>query len=145
MPKAKTFFVFIAVRNRFYNSTGFFVMAWLLHYFPFFLMGRSLFLHHYLPALLCSYLVAAGIFNFMFVDSINYPISHPPLARKLARQVLHASVPWTSYLIAGSLLGIIAVSFWYFAPLTYGTAGLDVQSVKNRIWLETWDLHFAVK
>ena len=120
-------------------------MAWLLHYGPFFLMGRSLFLHHYLPALLCSYLVAAAMFNFMFVDSVNYPVSYPPLVKKPARQVLHALVPWTSYPVAGLLLGATAVTFWFFAPITYGTPGLSVEEVKSITWLDTWDLHFAVK
>ncbi|CAG8499641.1 7149_t:CDS:10 [Paraglomus occultum] len=133
------------VRNRFYNSAGFFVMAWLLHYGPFFLMGRALFLHHYLPALLCSYLVAAVMFNFMFVNSLNYPVSYPPLTKKPVRQVLHADVPWTSYLVVGLLLGGIAVIFWFFAPITYGTPGLSIEEVKRMMWLDTWDLHFAVK
>lgn len=30
---------------------GFLVLGWFLHYFPFFLMSRQLFLHHYFPAL----------------------------------------------------------------------------------------------
>jgi len=30
---------------------GFLVLGWFLHYFPFFIMSRQLFLHHYFPAL----------------------------------------------------------------------------------------------
>ncbi|KAI7663462.1 protein O-mannosyl-transferase 1, partial [Hortaea werneckii] len=45
-------------RSRLYNSTGFFFLLWAAHYFPFFIMGRQLFLHHYLPAHLASALVA---------------------------------------------------------------------------------------
>lgn len=57
-----------AVRNRLYNSAGFFVVAWACHYFPFFLMARQRFLHHYLPAHLCSALVAGAVFDFIISD-----------------------------------------------------------------------------
>lgn len=53
-------------RNRLYNSTGFFFLAWALHYFPFYLMGRQLFLHHYLPAHIASCLVTGGLVEFIF-------------------------------------------------------------------------------
>ena len=32
--------------------------------------------------------------------------------------------------------------FWFFAPLTYGKPGLDVEQVNARKWLN-YDLHFA--
>ena len=53
-------------RSRLYNSTGFFFLAWLAHYIPFFIMGRQLFLHHYLPAHLASALVAGALVEFIF-------------------------------------------------------------------------------
>src|SRR5205807_1376147 len=53
-------------RSRLYNSTGFFWLAWAAHYFPFFLMGRQLFLHHYLPAHLASALVTGALVEFVF-------------------------------------------------------------------------------
>src|SRR5271155_2817815 len=57
---------------RLYNSTGFFFLAWALHYFPFYLMGRQLFLHHYLPAHLASCLVTGALLEFIFnVEPIN--------------------------------------------------------------------------
>src|SRR5271155_1464914 len=56
---------------RLYNSTGFFFLAWALHYFPFYLMGRQLFLHHYLPAHLASALVTGALIEFIFnVDPV---------------------------------------------------------------------------
>lgn len=30
------------------------LLGWILHYFPFFLMGRILYFHHYFPAMLFS-------------------------------------------------------------------------------------------
>jgi hypothetical protein len=49
-----------------YNSTGFFFLTWAAHYIPFFIMGRQLFLHHYLPAHLASALVAGALIEFIF-------------------------------------------------------------------------------
>src|SRR5205085_2642476 len=63
--------------GRLVNSGGFFLMAYLCHYIPFFLMGRTLYLHHYLPALIISYIITAIIFNFIFVNLVNYPV--PPV------------------------------------------------------------------
>ncbi|PPQ95852.1 hypothetical protein CVT26_015982, partial [Gymnopilus dilepis] len=39
---------------------GFLFTGWSLHYFPFFLMGRQLFLHHYFPALYFAILLSCG-------------------------------------------------------------------------------------
>lgn len=49
--------------------------------------------------------------------------------------------------IAGwiATLIILGVTFWgfcVFAPITYGTPGLDVEGVNARKWLG-YDLHFA--
>jgi dolichyl-phosphate-mannose-protein mannosyltransferase len=49
-----------------YNSTGFFFLTWAAHYIPFFIMGRQLFLHHYLPAHLASALVTGALIEFIF-------------------------------------------------------------------------------
>ncbi len=58
-------------RSRLYNSTGFFFLAWAAHYLPFYLMGRQLFLHHYLPAHLASCLVTGALLEFVFnVDPV---------------------------------------------------------------------------
>ena len=39
-----------AVRNRMYNTTGFFLLAWACHYMPFFTMNRQLCVSHLMPA-----------------------------------------------------------------------------------------------
>src|SRR5256885_11334753 len=60
-----------ATRRRLYNSTGFFFLCWAAHYLPFYLMGRQLFLHHYLPAHLASCLVPGALVEFIFnVDPV---------------------------------------------------------------------------
>ncbi|QGA20015.1 hypothetical protein EYB26_007715 [Talaromyces marneffei] len=140
-------------RSRLYNSTGFLFLCWAAHYFPFWLMGRQRFLHHYLPAHLASCLVAAALVEFIFtLDPIapaktDYKADPTGRGRlilgrfrtskeRLGRQSLYAG--WAATVV---ILSAVIYSFAYFAPLTYGTA-LDVDGVNARKWL-SYDLHFA--
>ncbi|KAG0288852.1 hypothetical protein BGZ98_004090, partial [Dissophora globulifera] len=54
---------FRGLREYYELSGGFFFMAWCFHYLPFFLMGRQLFLHHYLPALYFAILMLCVTFD----------------------------------------------------------------------------------
>src|SRR5271155_4382665 len=113
---------------RLYNSTGFFFLAWALHYFPFYLMGRQLFLHHYLPAHLASCLVAGALLEFIFnVEPVAESMKlakkgiaagarkHLPAREKLAGQSLLVS--WAA---VGVILTIVIGGWYFFLPLTYG-------------------------
>ena len=180
-------------RSRLYNSTGFFFLAWVAHYIPFFIMGRQLFLHHYLPAHLASALVSGALVEFIFnvepthissstsssspdspinsptslspirYSSIssdgtnpqtpltpNYPNNHNesysrsrhgslliPVRQRLANQSLVAV--WSA---AIAIIAVVAWSFVFFSPLTYGQPPLSVQQVLARKWLK-YDFHFA--
>lgn len=135
-------------RSRFYNSTGFFFLAWATHYFPFYLMGRQLFLHHYLPAHLASSLVTGSLLEFIFVnDSAPAPAKgkkdskeekhHLTAAERFAGQSLLGS--WIACVVIIALL----TACWYFwLPLTYGYPGLTAEQVQSRRILG-YDLHFA--
>ena len=134
-------------RARLYNSTGFFFLMWAAHYAPFFIMGRQLFLHHYLPAHLASCLVAGAVVEFIFniepADLANRSIkdasggSRRPVRERIAGQSLLAT--WAA---CGAVLAALSWGFWFFAPLTYGSPGLEVEEVVARKWL-SYDLHFA--
>lgn len=123
-------------------------------------MGRQLFLHHYLPAHLASCLVTGALIEFVFnIDSPSLDeISNGtatvstdgkkgkakanenharPVRERAASQSLFAT--WAA---TGVILAIVVWSFIFWAPLTYGKPGLDIQAVKNRQWLN-YDLHFA--
>ncbi|KAJ5059623.1 Dolichyl-phosphate-mannose-protein mannosyltransferase-domain-containing protein [Bipolaris maydis] len=135
-------------RSRLYNSTGFFFLTWAAHYIPFYIMGRQLFLHHYLPAHLASCLVTGALVEFVFCIEPQDP--EVSTAAKGHRRT--PSRPVRERVASSSLIGswiatsvILAAVFWcflFFAPLTYGNPGLDVAQVQARKWLG-YDLHFA--
>ncbi|THH05810.1 hypothetical protein EW145_g4530 [Phellinidium pouzarii] len=95
---------------------GFLFMGWALHYFPFYLMARQLFLHHYFPALWFSILMCCGVFD-------------------LATSSLR---PRVRLYVAAGLLALAIWSFTYFSPLAYGGPWTRGQCERAR-WLKTWD------
>lgn len=125
-------------------------------------MNRQLFLHHYLPAHLCSALVAGSVFNFIAGESVNYPVSMPgPGMRRMPTAV--SDIGMKAIIAAGIYMVPYLAMFFFMAPLTYGTPGyvvkyriyfniltnyfssLDGNQVNRRRLLSTWTLHFAGK
>ncbi|SNX87938.1 related to dolichyl-phosphate-mannose-protein mannosyltransferase [Melanopsichium pennsylvanicum] len=108
-------------RVRFYDQTlGFLALGWALHYLPFFLMNRQLFLHHYLPALYFSILILAVVFDFS--TSTLRP-----------RFRLVAMVGMTVVVLAG---------FVRYTPITYG-ADWTLQACEKARWRKGWDFNCA--
>lgn len=74
--------------------------AWAMHYAPFFIMERQLFLHHYLPALYFSILCLSCLFDAFL--------------RKITR----------SQSVEFGIIGIVCAAavyvFYLYSPLTYG-------------------------
>lgn len=85
--------------------------SWLLHYAPFYLMGRQLFLHHYLPALYCGIMFLA-----LSLDRLLPP--------KIKTRVF------------AGLVGAAVIAFAVYAPLAYGTSFKYCQGLKIK---STWD------
>ncbi|MCJ1296350.1 hypothetical protein MMC34_007916 [Xylographa carneopallida] len=146
-------------RSRLYNSTGFFFLTWAAHYLPFYLMGRQLFLHHYLPAHLASALVTGALLEFVFtVDPValdepnNVAITEVKNGKKKGAAVAYRRTLSVKERLGGNMLGLWAAvgvvmmavlwGWYFFLPLTYGKPGLDVAGVNARKWLG-YDLHFA--
>lgn len=120
-------------------------------------MGRQLFLHHYLPAHLCSALVTGALVEFIFnvepllddesstaaKDSVKKNV--PEKARRGFQQA-HDRLRGQSMMATWAATGVIlAIAVWgwqFFLPLTYGRPGLSVEEVLRRKWLG-YDLHFA--
>lgn len=139
-------------RSRLYNSTGFFFLAWATHYFPFYVMGRQLFLHHYLPAHLASTLVTGSLLEFVFnADTQETETSHNKHGKKViagpkrhisARERFAGQSMVPAWIACVVILLLAAAGWWFFLPLTYGNPGLSVEQVRARKWLG-YDLHFA--
>ncbi|BFZ62273.1 Dolichyl-phosphate-mannose--protein mannosyltransferase 4 [Saitoella coloradoensis] len=130
--------------RRIWEVTGFFVLAWAAHWIPFWGMGRQLFLHHYLPGHLCSSLVLGAVVEFIggrIHEKAARIMGNGHDARKF-KEELARGVGMEEIMVTG-LLGVLVWTFWWFAPVTYGTPGLDVKGVLGRKWMSTWDLHFA--
>ncbi|KAE9399518.1 glycosyltransferase family 39 protein [Gymnopus androsaceus JB14] len=132
------------VRNRLWNSAGFFFVVWGVHYAPFFLMSRQLFVHHYLASHLASALIAGAVLQFILSETINYPVSvESPTMRRRKRQVadigLKGPIIFVLFCIA------MFAMFVFLAPLTYGTPGLTGEEVNSKRLLSSWTLHFAAK
>lgn len=136
---------------------------WAVHYLPFFLMGRQLFLHHYLPSHLASALVAGAVLSFVLSETINYPVSvRGPATRPQPAQ--RADIGAKGPVVVGLFALLMFGLYVYIAPLTYGTPGYVVcllvlrtvlmqcgvcrltgEQVNARRLLNTWTLHFAAK
>jgi dolichyl-phosphate-mannose-protein mannosyltransferase len=116
-------------------------------------MGRQLFLHHYLPAHLASALVTGAIVEFVFSqDSVEHEVAYQAAkagkstgARKhhlTARERFAGQSMLPSWIATIVILVVVAASWYFFLPLTYGFPGLSVDQVIRRKWLG-YDLHFA--
>jgi len=132
------------VRNRLWNNAGLFTIGWAFHYFPFFLMNRQLFIHHYLPAHVLSALVAGAVLNFVMSESINYPISIRGRLTRL-RPTQYSDIGPKALAVVVVMFIAMTGMLIFFAPLTYGTPGLDGPSVNRHRLLSSWTLHFDVK
>lgn len=87
-----------------------------MHYFPFFLMGRQLFLHHYFPALYFAILLNCAVFD----------LATSTLRPKIRLQ------------IAAVLMIIAVFTYSKFSPLTYGNPWTKKRCM-NAQWVKTWD------
>ncbi|KAK7226475.1 hypothetical protein V2G26_014478 [Clonostachys chloroleuca] len=137
-------------RSRLYNSSGFFFIAWATHYFPFYLMGRQLFLHHYLPAHVASCLVTGALLEFVFnTESSDENVVYGdrkkgggPKKHITARERYAGQSMIGAWVACFAIIAFAAAGWYFFLPLTYGYPGLSVEQVLMRKWLG-YDLHFA--
>ncbi|KAF9581910.1 hypothetical protein BGW38_000903 [Lunasporangiospora selenospora] len=107
---------FRGFRNYYEISGGFFFMGWCFHYLPFFLMGRQLFLHHYLPALYFSILLLSVTFDLVC-----------------------RFMPNRARLSALIIISLIAI--WVFrtrSALVYGSEWTKAECENSRLF-KTWD------
>ena len=104
--------------------------GWFLHYFPFGLMGRVTYLHHYFPALYFGIFALTSSAELLGKKAINLFFGD-----KLT--IKSRSLIAKSSLIA---IGIACmISFIYFAPLSYGFDG-PASYYADRKWLSSWTM-----
>lgn len=92
-------------------------LGWFIHYAPFFIMGRQLFLHHYLPSQYFAILGLGHLFELFVSNSF--------LGRKGAN------------LLVAYLGGAVTI-YLYFSPLIYGSQWTKSQC-KSTKWVSSWD------
>ncbi|WPK24767.1 hypothetical protein PUMCH_002057 [Australozyma saopauloensis] len=114
-------------RSRLQTTLGFLFAGWALHYFPFFLMNRQKFLHHYLPAHLIAALFTGGFVEFMCTNHSHHVKRgiHPYNINK--RKFVFASA---------CIIGATAYFFWYTMVITYGNFTLAPEEIKKREWFD---------
>ena len=109
--------------KRFDYEIGASVLGWAFHYFPFFLMQRQLFLHHYFPALYFAIITFCQVYDFATnrITSLHLK-ERPAIGRSGVAIFLATSI----------------VAFTLYAPLSYGNPW--TQSACNKVkLLNTWD------
>uniref|UniRef100_H3BD43 Protein O-mannosyl-transferase 1 n=1 Tax=Latimeria chalumnae TaxID=7897 RepID=H3BD43_LATCH len=97
--------------------------GWAVNYLPFFLMEKTLFLYHYLPAI---------TFQILLIPFMLQHVHDQILSSSVHRSTFSALVlAWISslYLVYHS-----------FCPLTYGRPSLSASELESLRWKESWDI-----
>ncbi|KAJ1679428.1 Dolichyl-phosphate-mannose--protein mannosyltransferase 4 [Spiromyces aspiralis] len=126
------------VRRHMARSALFLASGWFFHYLPFFFMGRSLFLHHYFPALAFAYMAVGVVLQCLFVEDYR---RFALFSWKSPNRAFFVSIPAT--VVSLALLALQIASFIYFAPFTYGSPGLSKDQIIGRKWFSLWDFQFS--
>jgi dolichyl-phosphate-mannose-protein mannosyltransferase len=109
--------------KRFDYEVGTAVLGWALHYFPFYLMQRQLFLHHYFPALYFAIIAFCLVFDYVTARLPVIGIHKNPAINRIATMLF---------------LVLSIAAFTLLAPLAYGNTW--TKSECNRVKLFTnWD------
>ncbi|KAJ2871488.1 hypothetical protein GGH93_004786 [Coemansia aciculifera] len=106
----------LGARERYMESVGFLSIGWVLHWIPFFLMGRQLFLHHYLPALWLAILALVGSLDLF--------------TRRLSRKVRQV-------IMFALLLATVRMYFQY-SHIAYGSPWTREGCERSK-WFKSWD------
>nr|XP_022326265.1 protein O-mannosyl-transferase 1-like [Crassostrea virginica] len=98
------------------------VGGYLLHYLPFFLTERTLFLHSYLPCVIYKILALAALTDHLYYLSNRF--SYIPT------------------MLTAFVLGLVTCMVWAFyklSPFTYGGTSLRAEEILALMWRDTWD------
>ncbi|XP_077999792.1 LOW QUALITY PROTEIN: protein O-mannosyl-transferase 2-like [Glandiceps talaboti] len=117
------------LKGRFLSSCCWLLLGWALHYFPFYLMGRVLYFHHYFPAMLYNSMLTGILLDYLLTRLQSYNLPHTSLS---------------VYGVGMSvIIAVIIQSFLMFYPLSYGMHGPlaedDNSTLAGLKWMESWE------
>ncbi|XP_040054811.2 protein O-mannosyl-transferase 2 isoform X2 [Gasterosteus aculeatus] len=108
---------------------GLLLLGWLLHYAPFYSMGRVLYYHHYFPAMLFSSMLTGITFDVLLKSTDL--LLRPPYS------------DWLQRLGQVALLLSVLYSFYLFHPLSYGMTGPLAHEPGSAMaglkWMDSWE------
>ncbi len=117
--------------RRFDYEIGQSVLGWAFHYFPFFLMQRQLFLHHYFPALFFAIMTLCQVWDFMMFRVGRFGDG------QISIKGLE-DVPYVGMVAGTVFLAASVVVFGLYAPLAYGNQWTKSECQRVKL-LDTWD------
>ncbi|KAI8909750.1 Dolichyl-phosphate-mannose-protein mannosyltransferase-domain-containing protein [Gorgonomyces haynaldii] len=94
------------------------VIGWLLHYLPFYIMGRVMYVHHYFPAL------------YFGIISMSFTLDH--FCRKLPK-------PFGPIVLI-AIGAVCTLVFLYFADFAFGF-DTPASEYKGRRWIKSWNIY----
>ncbi|CAH1126628.1 unnamed protein product [Ceutorhynchus assimilis] len=104
-------------------------IGWLLHYVPFWAMGRVLYFHHYFPALLFSSMITGIMIDYLLEEISKFRNN------SMSKTIYHT--------LFGLILSVFCYSFYLFAPLAYGMSGPSANEPNSTMhglkWFDTWE------
>ncbi|MCJ8737007.1 hypothetical protein PDJAM_G00018840 [Pangasius djambal] len=108
---------------------GMLFLGWLLHYMPFYIMGRILYYHHYFPAMLFSSMLTGITLDTLLQNAdLLFSLDVSKCILRAGQMVL--------------LFGLLH-SFYLFHPLSYGMKGPlahdPASSMAGLRWLDSWE------
>jgi dolichyl-phosphate-mannose-protein mannosyltransferase len=109
--------------KRFDYEVGMTLLGWAFHYFPFYLMARQLFLHHYLPALYFAIMALCQMYDFVSYRFDVFRLRQYPAIGQAA---------------AVGFLAIAITVFTIYSPIAYGNAWTKSQCKSAKLF-KTWD------
>ncbi|KAJ4259590.1 Dolichyl-phosphate-mannose--protein mannosyltransferase 1 [Fusarium torreyae] len=109
--------------KRFDYEIGTSVLGWALHYFPFYLMKRQLFLHHYFPALYFAIIALCQLFDYATARVPGVGARETAVINRIATV---------------SFLVLSAAVFTLYSPLAYGSPWTKADCKRVKLF-NTWD------
>uniref|UniRef100_A0AAY4AE78 Protein O-mannosyl-transferase 1 n=1 Tax=Denticeps clupeoides TaxID=299321 RepID=A0AAY4AE78_9TELE len=97
--------------------------GWAVNYLPFFMMEKTLFLYHYLPALTFQILIIPILLEHLYIHVLR---------NQFQRQVFGGVVL--------AVLCLVFLVYHIFSPITYGYPELSSDQLSGLRWRESWDI-----